>query len=69
MLPWNVTDSNHGKQSFAGSESNVNICMRSMQVFFLAGWVEVGQCVLNVFISFCFIFVIEKGTSFKNENI
>lgn len=50
MLPWNVTDSNHGKQSFAGSESNVNIGMRSMQVFFLAGWVEVGQCVLNVFI-------------------
>ena len=64
MLPWNVTDSNHGKQSFAGSESNVNIGMRSMQVFFLAGWVEVGQCVLNVF-----LFVIEKGTSFKNENI
>ena len=45
MLPWNVTDSNHGKQSFAGSESNVNIGMHSMQVFFLAGWVEVGQCV------------------------
>lgn len=50
MFPWNVTDSNHGKQSFAGSESNVNIGMRSMQIFFLAGWVEVGQCVLNVFI-------------------
>ena len=40
--------------------------MRSMQdLFFLAGWVEMGQfVVLNVF-----VFVTEKSITFKNENI
>ena len=40
--------------------------MRGMQdLFFLAGWVEMGQfVVLNVF-----VFVTEKSITFKNENI
>ena len=43
-----------------------NIGMRSMQdLFFLAGWVEMGQfVVLNVF-----VFVTEKSITFKDENI